>query len=488
MPHIAGNLGAEVEASTYVITSYLISNAIVLPLSAWLSSLFGRRNYYLMCLGVFTVSSFMCGIAPSLATLVLFRLLQGIGGGGLQPSTQAILIDTFPIHQRGMSMAIYGMTIMVAPILGPTLGGWITDNFSWRWVFLINVPVGIAAAALSWRLIVDPPHLVRRRGKNKYRIDFVGLGLICLGIGCAQIVLDFGERREWFDSNLITTCAVLAVVGLSAGVVWELRHKDPIVDLRLMADRNFGLCVFVMFIFGCGLYVSTALLPLYMQTLLGYDATTAGLAISPGGIVVMVMLPFIGMMATHLDPRKMIAFGMTVIGISLFLMGYFSPAIDFRTVMWSRVLQSFGLAFVFVPVNTLAYAYIDRRHRNAAAGIINLARNSGASLGIALASSMVTRQSQVHQATLTNHISATDPETVGTIAALTERFAASFGDPVRASLAAHEVVYEMVQQQARALAFVDIFRWAGPLMLIVVPFVMLMHRPPAIVGGPPPGR
>ena len=294
LPHIAGNLGAEPQDSTYVLTSYLVSNAIVLPLSAWMSSVMGRRNFYLLCILVFTVSSFLCGIAPSLSSLVFFRLLQGVGGGGLQPITQAILIDTFPPRHRAMSMALFGMTVITAPIIGPTLGGWITDNFDWRWVFFINVPVGIFALIVSSRLISDPPFLVRRRGKDRFRIDFVGLGLISVGIGALQMMLDLGERYDWFASNFITTCALLAVFGLGIGIVWELFHKDPIVDFRLLRDRNFGLSVVVMLIFGAGLYASTAVLPLFMQTMLGYSATWSGLAISPGGVIVMFMMPLVG--------------------------------------------------------------------------------------------------------------------------------------------------------------------------------------------------
>ncbi len=482
LPHIAGNLGADVDESTYVITSYLVSNAIVLPLSAWMASLIGRRNYYLICIIMFTLSSLMCGMAPGLGLLVLFRLIQGIGGGGLQPTTQAILVDTFPPRQRGMSMALFGMTVIVAPIVGPTLGGWITDHFSWRWVFLINVPVGLLAGILCSKMIVDPPHFVRRSGPTKYRVDIVGLGLISTSIGTLQAMLDLGERKDWFQSNLIIALGLIAILTLVSGIAWELRHKDPIVNLRLLRDRNFGTSVFVMLIFGCGLYTSTALLPLYMQTLMGYPATVSGMAISPGGMVVMAMMPIVGFMATKYDARMMIAFGMCIIAYSMYRMGSFNPLIDFWTIADARIIQSFGMAFVFVPLNTLAYAYISRENRGTAAGIINLARNSGASIGIALTTAMITRRSQAHQSVLVEHVTPYDPAASQTLAALTARFTEAFGDPVRAAEAAYHAMGDMIAHQARALAFVDAFRYVAILMLIVVPLVFVMKRPPSLTG------
>jgi DHA2 family multidrug resistance protein len=488
LPHIAGNLGADVDESTYVITSYLVSNAIVLPVSAWVASLVGRRNFYLMCIALFTFSSFMCGMAPGLGVLVLFRLIQGIGGGGLQPTTQAILVDTFPPRQRGMSMALFGMTVIAAPVIGPTFGGWITDHYSWRWVFLINVPVGIVAGLLCSRMIVDPPHFVRRRGKDKFRVDLIGLGLISTSIGTMQAMLDLGERRDWFESKLIVALGVTSVVTMVVGLVWELRHKDPIVNLRLLRDRNFGTSVLVMLIFGCGLYTSTALLPMYMQTLMGYPAMVSGLAISPGSLVVMALMPLIGWMATRYDARYMIAFGMGVIAYSMFLMGYFNPLAGFWTIAGARIVQSFGLAFVFVPVNTLAYAFIGREHRGSAAGLINLARNSGASIGIAVTTAMVTRRTQAHQAYLVEHVTPYDPAAMQTLHQMTATFLERFGDPVRAASAARHALGEIVAQQARALAFVDAFRYVALLMLVVVPLVFVMKRPPTIPASDTPAH
>lgn len=477
LPHIAGNLGVEVEDSTWVLTSYLVSNAIILPLSAWFSSVLGRRNYYLICIALFTTSSFCCGLAPNLGLLVLFRLIQGIGGGGLQPSTQAIMVDTFPARLRGMSMAIYGMTVVVAPIIGPTLGGWITDNFSWRWVFFINVPIGILAVVLCSHFITDPPYLIRRRGKDRFRVDFIGLGLISLGIGCLQTVLDLGERKDWFSSNLITDCAIIAGVALVVGLIWELIHDDPIVDLRLLRDRNFGVAVAIMLVFGCALYASTALLPLFMQTLLGYTSMQSGLAISPGGLVVMAMMPFIGWAVNRVDVRLMIGFGMLVIAYSLYDMGFFNPLIDFWTVVNARIIQSFGLSFIFVPINTVAYAYIAKEHRGSASSLINLARNLGGSVGISLTTSLITRRSQVHQVFLSEHLSPYIHNASVAYHELAARMTMHFGSSVTGALAAKQALYLTVLQQARALAFEDAFRFVAPLILVAAPLVLLMRLP-----------
>jgi DHA2 family multidrug resistance protein len=298
LPHIKGNLSAGADESTWVLTSYLVSNAIVLPLSGWLSSLIGRKRFYMSCVALFTVSSFLCGLAPSLGALVCFRILQGVGGGGLQPSEQAILNDTFPLEKRGMAFAVYGLAVVVAPTIGPWLGGWITDNFSWRWIFYINVPVGIVSLLLTSVLVSDPPYMKRASVKRGFRIDYVGIGLISLGLGSMQIILDKGQREDWLSSNFIVCFFVLMLFGIVAGIWWELRQKEPVVDLRMLKDRNFAVATVAMFFLGFVLYASTVLIPQFLQELLGYTARLAGMALSPGGAVIMCMMPVVGFLVS----------------------------------------------------------------------------------------------------------------------------------------------------------------------------------------------
>ncbi len=476
LPHIAGNLGASVNDSTWVLTSYLVANAIVLPASAWMSSLIGRRNYYMLSVGLFTVSSFLCGIAPNLETLVGFRLLQGLAGGGLQPLTQAILVDTFPPKMRGMGMAAFGLTVVVAPVIGPTLGGWITDNYEWRWVFLINIPVGIAALWLSSRYIVDPPFLKRRTGANRWSGDFLGLGLVAVGLGSMQMMLDLGEREDWFASNLIRACAAMAVVCLVSGVARAFVHEKPMVDFRVLRDRNLGLSCLYMLIFGGVLYGTTALLPLMMQTLLGYTAELSGLVLSPGGLVIAVLMPFIGWSVGKIDARWMILFGILMVSWSLEWMADFSLDVDFATLVYARMLQGFGLAFIFVPINTIAYATVEADTRNAASSLMSIARNIGGSVGIGYTSTMVARMSQTHRTYLGSHITATDPQYFDAFGALKQRFLTVDADPVHAEQLAHAVLGESVERQATMLAYLDQFKFLAIAFLVLVPIVLLMRR------------
>ena len=320
LPHISGNLSAGADESTWVLTSYLVSNAIVLPLSGWLSSLIGRKRFYMSCVALFTVSSFLCGLAPSLGVLVFFRILQGVGGGGLQPSEQAILNDTFPLEKRGMAFAVYGLAVVVAPTVGPWLGGWITDNFSWRWIFYINVPVGIISLLLTSILVSDPPYMKKASLKRGFRIDYVGIGLISLGLGSMQIILDKGQREDWLSSNFIVCFVVLMLIGLVAGIFWELHEKEPVVDLRMLKNRNFAVATLAMFFLGFVLYASTVLIPQFLQELLGYTAKLAGMALSPGGAVIMCMMPVVGFLVSKVDTRILITFGCVISSLALFVM------------------------------------------------------------------------------------------------------------------------------------------------------------------------
>src|SRR4030081_2920470 len=409
LPHIAGSLSAGTDESTWVRTSYLASNAIEPPLSGWKSSIVGRKRFYMSCVAIFTVSSLLCGLAPNLGMLIFFRVLQGAGGGGLQPSEQAILADTFPPAKRGMAFAVYGVAVVMAPAIGPTLGGWITDNFSWRWIFFVNIPVGILSLLLTSRLIQDPPYFKRRK-LGETRIDYTGLGFVALGLGTLQVVLDKGQRDDWFESPFILWLTVISVASLIFVVFWEWYQKDPIIDLHLFKEGTFATANFLMFMLGFALLGSTLLLPLFMQTLLGYTAERSGMALSPGGFTIMVIMPIVGFLLSRYSPRYLMMFGMTVLSLSLFHMTTFDLNVDFHTVMMARVYQAAGLAFLFVPINTAAYAFLPRDKNNAASGLMNLARNIGGSVGISIVTTMLDRRQQYHLNRMSSHLSAGSPQ------------------------------------------------------------------------------
>ncbi len=483
LPHIAGNLSATVDESTWVLTSYLVSNAIILPLSGWLSSLFGRKRFYMTCVAVFTISSMLCGLAPNLATLVVFRILQGLGGGGLQPSEQAILMDTFPREKRGMGMAVYGIAVVVAPILGPTLGGWITDNYSWRWIFLINLPVGILSMVLTSQLVFDPPHLKRRHGASRWRIDYIGLGLIALGIGALQIVLDKGEREDWFQSRFIVILAVVSIAAIAIAIIWELRHKDPLVDLHLMKDPNFAISTLLMFMLGFVLFGSTMLLPLFMQILMGYSATIAGEVVSPGGIVTLFMMPVAGFLLGKFQPKWLIICGLAIVAYGVWRMSLFTLQIDYMTAAKARMVQGLGLAFLFPPINVAAYAFLPKEKNNNASGIINLARNIGGSFGIALVTTLLARSAQIHRAYMVQHLTPYDPAFRDTLAAITRRLIETGADPVTAAHKAQALIGGALHQQATVMAYSDAFRFLAIAFVAMIPLVFLMKKPPKHVHG-----
>ena len=416
LPHIAGALSAGQDESTWVLTSYLVANAIILPMSGWFSSLIGRKRFYMTCVAMFTISSLLCGLAPSLGWLIVFRILQGLGGGGLQPSEQAILADTFEPKKRGMAFALYGIAVVTAPALGPTLGGWITDNFDWRWIFFINIPVGILSIFLTSQVVEDPPHLKQQKTKVG-RIDFIGFGLIALGLGALQIILDKGERDDWFNSPFIIGFTIVAVLSIVIAVFWELRQKIPIVDLRLLRERNFAMANVMMFALGFVLLGSTVLLPLMLQTLMGYTATEAGMAFhrghrhhpdpavrrhgSPRGAGEVDDYGWPG------DQRDRADLDVA------FLARHLVRACGARS-----VVQASGIAFLFVPINTIAYAYLPKNKNNDASGLVNLSRNIGGSVGIAFATTLVARRAQVHQSVLSEHASNLNPQYLQTLASL----------------------------------------------------------------------
>jgi DHA2 family multidrug resistance protein len=475
LPHIAGSLSAGQDESTWVLTSYLVSNAIVLPLSGWLSSIMGRRNFYMSCVALFTVSSFLCGLAPNLATLILFRVLQGAGGGGLQPSEQAILADTFPPAKRGMAFAVYGIAVVTAPAIGPTLGGWITDNFTWRWIFFINIPVGIISLLLTSRLIEDPPYFKRRK-LSETHIDYVGLGLVALGLGTLQVVLDKGQRDDWFESHFILTLTIISVLALLFAIYWEWTHDDPVVDLHLFRDRTFGVSNLLMFMLGFALLGSTLLLPLFMQTLLGYTAARSGFALMPGGFTIMLLLPLVGFLLSRYSPRWMLMFGLSMLSFSLFNMTRFDLQIDFHTVAMARVLQAAGMAFLFVPINTAAYAFLPRDKNNAASGLMNLARNIGGSVGISFVTTMLDRRTQTHLSNLSRHLSASNPAFQSMLQGATQAMRAHGASAAFATRQAYALVQGTVERQATMLAYIDDFQILGFAILAMIPLVFLVRK------------
>jgi DHA2 family multidrug resistance protein len=457
LPYMAGNLGASNDQSTWVLTSYLVSNAIVLPISGWLASTFGRKRFFMSCLGIFTVSSLLCGIAPSLEFLLLFRVLQGAGGGGLQPMAQAILADTFPPEQRGLAFALYGITAIIAPTIGPTLGGWITFNYSWRWIFFINLPVGVITWFLVRRFVEDPPYLARLKAAGA-KLDYIGIALLALGVGALQILLDKGQEDDWFGSGFITTLVVMAAVGLISLVVWEWFAKAPIIDVRMFRNLNFAGACLMLFTLGILLFSSLVLMPQFLQTLLGYTSELAGLALSAGGLVLLIETPIVGQLTTKVQARRLIAFGWLALSIAMF---YSTQRIDleisFATAVWLRVAQVIGLGFLFVPITLVAYIGVPPDKNNAVAGIANFMRNMGSSVGTSLVTTLIARRSQFHQLRLAEKARIDNPNFRSAAQGLTERFFHSGLSQHEAQAAAYARIYQSVQAQASSLAYIDTF-------------------------------
>jgi len=476
LPYIAGDLSAAVDESTWILTSYLVANGIVLPLTGWLSTLFGRKRFYMWSVALFTLTSFLCGVSHSLGMLVFFRILQGAGGGALVPISQAILVESFPREKRGMAMAVFGMGVIFAPIIGPTLGGWITDNFSWHWIFLINIPVGILSLVLTSLLVFDPAYLARKNNLGGFHLDLIGLGLVSVGLGFLQVVLDKGQREDWFGSPFIVWCAILAVAGLVGTVFWELSRQDPIIDFRMLKERNFFLSSLAMFMLGFVLFSSTMLLPIFLQTLLGYTATLSGLVLSPGGVVTLVMLPVIGRLLSKFDARWLVMWGLLVISLSLFHMANFNLDIDFHTAMMARSYQSFGFAFLFVPINVMAFHFIPKEKVNNATGLINLARNIGGSIGIALVTTMLARRAQFHNTVLISHLTPFDVRYNAALQGATQTLMIHGSNATQAASQAQGLLYGMLQRQATMLAFIDDFWLMAVVTLVLVPLPFFLKK------------
>ena len=467
LPYIGGNLGASTDQSTWILTSYLVSNAVVLPISGWFSNLLGRKRFFMLCLTIFTISSFLCGIAPSLGAIIFFRVLQGAGGGGLQPLAQAILADSFPPEKRGLAFALYAVTVIVAPTVGPTLGGWITDNYSWRWIFFINIPVGILSLLLVYRVIDDPPWAKLKAGVAA-RIDYIGISLLVLGVGALQIMLDKGQEDDWFGSRFIATLAVLAVVGLVSLVIWEWFHKDPIIDVRMYRNWNFVQANIMIFVLGLVLFAALVMLPLFLQSLLGYTAQSAGLVLSGGGLFLLFMTPVIGVLSGKIQARYLIAFGWLTVALGMFISSReLQLGLSFRSAAWLRVFQVVGLSFLFVPINLVSFIGIPAEKSGSVAGLINFMRNIGSSVGTSMVTTVIARRAQVHQVYLVGNISPGSTTLSDAAAGLTARIAASGTDAVQAGKIAYAVIYRTVIAQATTLAYVDTYLLLGTIALVM---------------------
>ena len=479
LPYMAGSLGASNDQSTWVLTSYLVSNAIVLPISGWMAVTFGRKRFFMICLCIFTVSSLLCGIAPSLGLLLLFRVLQGAGGGGLQPMAQAILADTFPPEKRGLAFALYGITTIMAPTIGPTLGGWITFNYSWRWIFFINLPVGILALFLVYTVVEDPPYLKRLRSAA-VKLDYIGISFLILGVGALQILLDKGQEDDWFGSPFITTLIIVSAVSLVALVVWEWYQKSPIIDVRMFKIFNFAGSSLMMFVLGILLFSSLVMMPQYLQTYLGYTSQVAGLAISFGGIMLLIEMPIMGQLTTKIQARYLIAFGWVSLALAMF---YSTRRIDldisFSSALWLRVAQVVGLGFLFVPVTLVAYVGIPPEKNNSISGIINFMRNMGSSVGTSIVTTLIARRSQYHQEILGGYASPGNPIFQNTINGFAQHLVNSGLSPHAAKIQAYARIYQAVLAQAGTLAYIDTFKvlGVGASIMFFLSFILKKNDP-----------
>ncbi len=480
LPYMAGSLGASNDQSTWVLTSYLVSNAIVLPISGWLANVIGRKRFFMTCIFLFTASSLFCGIAPSLPLLLLARIVQGAGGGGLQPMAQAILADTFPPEQRGLAFALYGITAVTAPTIGPTLGGWITDNYSWRWIFFINLPVGLLALGLVLRLVENPPQLMRKG--SRMRLDYIGIALLVLGIGALQILLDKGQEDDWFGSHFIIGLAIVAVVCLVALVVWEWFHKEPIIEVRLFKNFNYLSANLMMFAFGVMLFSSLVMMPLFLQTLTGYTAELAGLAISAGGLVILAEMPFVGQLTQRIQVRYIIAAGWLALTIGMFYSAHnINLLISFGFATWMRIVQVLGVGLLFVPITLAAYIGMPQEKSGSVAGMVNFMRNMGASVGTSMVATLIARRAQFHQVHLVSHFSPDNALFEDHVRALAAHLSAAGLGRYQGQQQAYARLSQAMQHQAQTLAYIDTF-WtlaAIALVMFVLSFILRKNDPGA---------
>lgn len=474
LPYIAGNLSASIDESTWVLTSFLVANAIVLPLGGYFAGIFGRKKFYMFGIFSFTLASVLCGLAPSLNWLIIFRIFQGMGGGILQPTSQAILVESFPHEQRGMAMAMMGISTVFAPIIGPVLGGWITENYSWHWIFFINIVPGILSLALVSMLVKDPPNFRLISKEKGFRFDYMGIGMLTLGLAALEFALDEGHRLDWFESKLIVFSFIIGIIALVVVVFHELRLKNPVIDLRLCKDRNFSVSMFMLYVLGFALYGSLSLLPIFLQTMLGYSAITSGWVLSPGGMIILVMMPVVALLMKKVDNRILIAAGYFFTGLGLFWMSRFNLEVDYTTTMLARVLQCFGLAFLFVPINVMAFQNVPPEKIGYASGLLNLVRNYGGSTGIALITTLLARRAQLHQVYLAGNLT---PSSIPLRNFLHKGQAlmASHGyAPADALQRAHKMVYGSLLRQASMISFADVFYGISILCFISIPLLFLI--------------
>jgi len=470
LPHIAGTLSSSYDEATWTLTSYLVANSIVLPISAFLGRLLGRKRYFVICIVAFTICSFLCGISDSLSQLIVFRVLQGFFGGGLQPNQQSIILDTFPPSQRGRAFSLTAVATVVAPILGPTIGGWITDNFSWRWVFFINVPVGVLATFAVIALVEDPPWVKKERHIS---IDYMGIGLITLTFACFQIMLDRGEDADWFASGYIGALAALAAIGAAASWAWLLYTRKPVVDLRVLKDRNFALGSVAIACFAMILYGSAVLVPQLAQQHLGYTALLAGLLLSPGAMSVILLIPIITLVMPHVQTRFILTAGFFALGCAMLYSRILAPDIDFRHLVMMRVAQTVGIGFLFVPISILAYQTVPRRLQGDAAALFTMFRNVFGSIGISLSTAAITSRTQVHMAYLSSHLGQANPNfrhTLSHIATAIKGLGTATGDATRTAMGQ---LYQTLIAQAGFLAYMDVFLYCALAAFAFIPFTLL---------------
>jgi DHA2 family multidrug resistance protein len=479
--HIAGSMAAGVDESTWIITSYLVASAAILPISGWLSGVTGRKRYYMLCVAVFTIASLLCGLAPNLTSLIVFRVLQGIGGGGMAPSEQAMLADTFPARRRGQAFALYGVAVIVAPTIGPTVGGWLTDNWSWHWIFFINGPIGIVSLILVQVMVTEPEVLERERAERWARgieVDWVGFVLVALFLGCLEIVLDKGQREDWFSSDFIVIFASISAVSFLVFVPWELSRDDPIVDIRLFGHRQFATACLMMLSVGAILFGTTQLIPQLLQQSFQYTATLSGLALMPGGIVMLLLMPVVGFASTYLSPRFLISFGMAAIALAMWHATTLTPQASFGYFGWLRAFQTIGFPFVFITVTSASYAGLPPEKTSEASSLINVARNLGGSLGISIAGTVLARSEQIHHQTyLTGHLVPSAlpyQEAVRQATAMLAQQGVSLSGAMAPPLA---VIERLVQQQATLLSYIDVFSGFALIAAVLAPLALLLLRP-----------
>jgi DHA2 family multidrug resistance protein len=473
LDHIRGSLSAGIDEATWAITMYLVSNAIIIPITGWLSRYFGRKVYLTFSIALFTVSSLLCGMAWNIQSLIVFRIFQGLGGGALQPISQSILLETFPPRLHGVAMAVFGIGIMFGPIAGPVLGGVITDYWSWHWIFFINIPVGIISIFMTMLVIKDPPYMK----KTRMKLDYPGLLLVALGLGCLQIILDRGQREDWFESSMISWLTIISVVSLALFLIVELRTKEPVIDLRVFRNISFATGNVIMFFAFFNLFGSIVLLPIYLQTLMGYTATLAGLVLGPGGFSSIIALSIAGRLVTRINPKWILAFGISTAALSTYMMSQFNLSADFITVMWPRIILGFGMGFIFIPLTNLSLSIIKKEGMGNATALFNLIRNLGGSFGIAFVSTVLARRAQFHQSNLVSHLTPFDMPYQIAVEKLKAFFHTLGFTDTMAKMAADGSIYRNLIKQASMIAFNDTF-WLMSIMLVAtLPLLLIFKRP-----------